>query len=270
MSSAPDPAVTFRGVTKRFAGQLAVDNVTFDVLPGEIHALVGENGAGKSTLIKILAGVHRPDSGEILLDGQLLVSTYPGDSIAAGVAVVHQDPALVPHMSVVENLGLGLAAPRAWGGQISWKRQTEIAQRLLDRVGLGDLDPHRLVETVSPHHRQLVDLARAMRGGRKVIVLGEVPAPLGEAEVVRLFDGCRGLRAEGTATLYVSHRLSEVSALCDRVTVMRGGRHVATRPVDGLDVESLTTLIIGHESAGVTERDRGAPVRPVVLEAVSI
>jgi ABC-type sugar transport system ATPase subunit len=257
-------AVSFRGVRKAFPGQVAVDDVSFDVAPGEIHALVGENGAGKSTLIKILGGSLVADAGEILLAGSLAHIDHPDVARRLGVGIIHQEPALFPTLSVAENLAIGTGYETNGLGLVRWERQHEVVRPFLDRVGLS-LDPGVRLSSLSTHERQLVALAKVLMQDCRVIVLDEVTAPLTQAEVQRLFVLLRGLRANGVAIIYVSHRLAELFEIADRVTVLRNGRWVATRPVAGLGSDELTTMIIGGDPGSrfrhVEDRSSG----PVIL-----
>jgi ABC-type sugar transport system ATPase subunit len=245
---ARSPLLEFRHVTKTFPGQIAVDDVSFSVWPGEIHALVGENGAGKTTLIKVLAGEHHADAGEIVLAGEPLRVRYPGEATAHGIGFIHQEPALVPSLSVAENVTLGLGFVNT-GGLINWRAHRRMARSALQRVGL-ELDPGEPLSGLGVAERQLVAVARVMlMRNRRLVVFDEVTAPLTEVEVERLFRIIRGMRDEGVGVVYVSHRLEEIFELGDRVTVLRNGAWIATTDVASLDQRALVRLIIGHEPA---------------------
>jgi ribose transport system ATP-binding protein len=246
-----------RGLCKRFGSQTAVDGVSFTLLPGEVHGLVGENGAGKSTVIKILSGIYRPDAGEILVDGSPLTLDSPRASAAAGIGVIHQQPALVPTLSVGENVTLGTSYPTR-AGIVDWKRQHERAREVLDRVGLR-VDVRTPLHLLSVAEQQLVAIARVLLERHRTIVLDEVTASLTATEVRRLFDLIEQLRADGVAFIYVSHRLEEVLQLAQRVTVLRNGRLVATRSRADLDAARLTELIIGADRELVERRHDIAP-----------
>ena len=239
----------FRHIVKSFPGQVAVDDVSFDVYPGEIHGLVGENGAGKSTLIKILAGEHAADSGEIRLEGRAFNSNHPSEATDKGIGFIHQIPALVPALSVAENVSLGLCYARQKTGLISWSAQHRSTRSVLDKVGLTHVDPRRRLEDLSLHERQLVAVARVLTIKLRAVVFDEVTAPLTELEVTRLFKIIREIRDQDVGIIYISHRLGEVFELADRVTVMKNGAHVATEAVSDLSATSLTQLIIGKEPA---------------------
>jgi ABC-type sugar transport system ATPase subunit len=251
-------------VTKTFPGQVAVNDVSFSVAPGEIHALVGENGAGKTTLIKVLAGEHHADAGEIVLGGETLRIRHPGEATSHGIGFIHQEPALVSTLSVGENATLGLGFVTA-GGVIKWRAHRRLARSVLERVGL-DVDPREPLSSLGVAERQLVAVARMMlMRNRRILVFDEVTAPLTEVEVERLFQIIRGMKEEGVGVIYVSHRLEEIFTLAGRVTVMRNGAWVATNDVASLDQQALVQLIIGHEQAERTaEVARVAERQPVV------
>jgi ABC-type sugar transport system ATPase subunit len=216
------PAVEFRRLTKAFSGQLAVNDVSFGVNAGEVHALVGENGAGKTTLIKVLAGEHTPDAGEILLEGQPLAIHHPWQATEFGMGFIHQEPALVPSLSIAENVTLGLGLAHQWG-LVDWRRQRQLVAQALGQVGL-DVDPRRRLADLGIAERQLVAVARVMLLTRpRVIVFDEVTAPLTDREIDHLFTIVRSLRQQDVAVIYISHRLEEIFVIADRVTVMRNG-----------------------------------------------
>ncbi len=234
------------GVSKTFGGIRALDAVDFEVSEGEIHALLGENGAGKSTLIKVLGGAVVPDAGRISLDGKVLP---PGDPRAArrrGIAVIHQELMLVPGMTAAENIFLG----RERGGLVLDRAgMRRSAQELLDSLGGSGLDASTRVDTLSIAQRQLVEIARALAQGdeARILVLDEPSAVLTKPETERLFGVLKGLRARGMGIVYISHRLEEVFSICDRLTVLRDGRRVATAPVAGLDRAELIRWMVGRD-----------------------
>lgn len=259
------PILSFREVTKAFGSTIAVNQVSFDLEPGEIHALVGENGAGKSTLIRVLAGDHTPDAGEIVLDGRAVHFRHPKEAIEHGVGFVHQIPMFVPNLTVTENLLLGAPYERRRFGLIDWAAEHRAARQDLARVGL-EVNPRAPLETLRAHERQLVAVARALKRGLKVLVLDEVTASLSEPEVRILHDVIRRLRDRGVAIIYISHRLEEIFRLADRVTVLRDGRRVATLPMAGLTQKDVARHIVGSEVDHLFERraktgasDRASP-----------
>jgi ABC-type sugar transport system ATPase subunit len=238
------PIFAFHGVTKMFGPVAAVDRVSFDLRGGEIHALVGENGAGKSTLIRVLAGDHIPDAGELLLDGRPVRFTHPREAIEHGIGCVHQVPVFVQNLSVTENLLLGAPYELRRAGLIDWRAEHRAARGDLAKVGLS-LDPRSSLETLRPHERQLVAVARALKRGLRILVLDEVTASLSEPEVRIVHRVVRDLRSRGVMVFYVSHRLEEIFHLADRVTVLRDGRRVATLPLARLTRGDVARLIVG-------------------------
>ena len=236
--------LTFSGITKRFPGVLALDGVGFGVERGTCHALIGENGAGKSTLGKILAGVQTADSGEIRLDGRVIRPASPLAARGLGIAMVHQELAFCPNLSVAENLCLGDLPRRA--GFVDRAELLARAHAMLATIG-ADLDPATLIGTLSTGREQLVQIAAAVGTGARVIVMDEPSSSLSAAETAELFRLVRGLKARGITLLYVSHRLEELFALCDHITVLRDGRHVATESVAATDPQRVVTQMIGRE-----------------------
>ena len=243
MSGAP-VAVRFDGVSKAFPGVQALRDVTFEVRAGACHAWCGENGAGKSTLAKVLAGVQAHDSGRLWLDGVERRFRGPREALLAGVALVHQELALCPNLSVAENLCLGALPAR--GAFVSRAETRRRARRLLGDVGVA-LDVDARLGGLSPGQRQLVQIAAACGGGARVILFDEPTSSLSEVEAQQLEALVRRLLAQGVTCIYVSHRMREIFRLCDTVTVLRDGRHVVTRPLQGLDEGALVRLMIGRE-----------------------
>lgn len=261
--AAASPIVYFDGISKRFPGVVALRGVSFSVARGSCHALCGENGAGKSTLAKILAGVYVPDEGGILLDGQGVRFASPRDAMAAGIAVVHQEPTFCRNLSVAENLCLS-SLPRR-GPMLDRSALRARAQAILDSVQLH-LDVDRRVEHLTPGQRQLLQIAAAAGSSARVILFDEPTSSLGEHEAAQLFALIGRVRAQGATCLYVSHRLSEIFHLCDTVTVLRDGTHVATRPRAGLDERALVQMMIGRRLEAVTPEHLGKEAGPVRLE----
>ena len=248
-------AASARGVSKHFGATQALDKVDFDVLPGEIHALVGENGAGKSTLVRILGGVHRPDSGEIAVDGVPRQFHGPRDAIAAGIATIPQELRLVPALSVAENLTLGDAPVRRTFGVATIDRT---AMRDEARRQLAELDfrpdPDIRVDRLSFAERQLVAIAKALRRRCRLLILDEPTAALETHEIERLFAVLARMRNQGTAIIYVSHRLDEVVALADCCTVLRDGRVAAMSRRGAFSVGDLVQAMTGHAAADMVSQ----------------
>jgi ribose transport system ATP-binding protein len=243
------PALEVRGLSKTFPGQRALVEVDMEIQPGEVRALVGENGCGKSTLIKLLAGYHEPDpGGEVYVDGQPLPLGTAGAGDHAGLRFVHQDLGLVPTLDTRDNLAFGQGYERNRLGLISWRREQRLAQEALRELGY-DFDVRRHTSHLVISQRTAIALARALSPRStpaRVLVLDEPTANLPAAEIDRLFATVRAVRDRGVAVLFVSHHLDEVFTLCDSVTVLRDGQHIITRPTEGLDEDSLISLMIGR------------------------
>ena len=237
--------LTLAGITKRFPGVLALDAVDLVVDRGEMHALAGENGAGKSSLIRLLAGIHRPDAGRMTLDGRDYAPARPIDAIRAGIRVVHQEFNLLPALSVAENL-LFEHLPRHRFGIVDRRTLDARAGALLAQVGLGDLSPRTPVERLGIAQMQLVEIARALSGEGKVLVLDEPTATLTPREAEHLFVQIAALKARGMTLIYVSHHLGEIFKLCDRVTVLRNGAKVGTWRTAETDQAELVRQMIGR------------------------
>ena len=219
------PAARAEAIGKHFGATLALDGVDFDVGFGEIHAIVGENGAGKSTLIRILGGVHRPDRGNIFVDGRLCHFASPHDAIAAGIVTIPQELRLVPALSVAENIALGDLPVRRLGplAMVDRRRMRDEARAVLAQLDFAP-DPDRPVASLSFAERQLVAIAKALRRQCRIFVLDEPTAAIEKREVERLFAVLARLQKQGTAIVYISHRLDEVVAIADRCTVLRDGQ----------------------------------------------
>jgi rhamnose transport system ATP-binding protein len=228
-----------------------------------VHALAGENGAGKSTLVKVLAGVLRPDSGRVLVDGEPTVFHGPADARGAGIAVIYQEPTVFPHLSIAENIYMG-RQPRTSFGRIDRAKVRRWTADLFARLGVA-LDPDQPARGLSIADQQMVEIAKALSFDARVLIMDEPTAALTPAEVDRLFSVARALKAQGAAILFISHRLDEVFQLCRRVTVMRDGRHVLTTPIEELTTESVIRAMVGREMEALfpkVETERGK----VVLE----
>ncbi|WP_329334226.1 sugar ABC transporter ATP-binding protein [Streptomyces sp. NBC_01352] len=244
------PVLRVSGLSKRFGGTQALKDVDLDIAPGEIHALIGPNGSGKSTLIKILAGYHHAEPGAVAeLDGEPFGLGQVTGSRHDRLRFVHQELGLVGELSATDNLALSRGFARTAVGNIRWPEMERRTTALVERFGLA-IDVRRPLSTATPVQRAVVAIAAALQGweGRRgVLVLDEPTAVLPPGEVARLFDIVREIRDSGASVLYVSHRMDEIFALADRVTVIRGGRRIATRRVAELTPRSLAELLAGEE-----------------------
>ena len=247
MSNSSSP-LTFDRVSMEFPGVKALQEVSFDVRAGSVHALMGENGAGKSTLLKILSGAYRPTAGAVAIDGQPRAFENTADALAAGVAVIYQELHLVPEMSVAENIFLGHLPRRA--GLVKRAELTAAARRQLDLVGEA-IDPDTKVGRLPLAQRQMVEIAKALTRGARLIAFDEPTSSLSEREVRRLFSIIRDLKARGCAILYVSHRMEEIFALCDRITILRDGRHVETAELATLTRDGVVQRMVGRELTNI-------------------
>jgi ABC-type sugar transport system ATPase subunit len=237
------PAVTFERVTKRFPGAIALDEVSLEIAQGRCHALCGENGAGKSTLGKILAGIHTPDSGQVLIDGRPVHFTSPTQALAAGVAMVHQELEFCENLSVAENLCLGALPAKA--GFLSKAEMRRRAEKMVADIG-AETDVRRPVGELTIGQQQIVQIAGAIGRGARVVIFDEPTSSLSQHEAGRLYDLITRLREQGVTCIYVSHRLEEIFRLADTVTVLRDGRHVATTPTAAIDESALVEMMIGR------------------------
>ncbi|MFM8620092.1 MAG: L-arabinose ABC transporter ATP-binding protein AraG [Opitutaceae bacterium] len=250
-----------------FPGVRALDEVSFDVRAGSIHALMGENGAGKSTLLKILSGAHQPTSGEVRIDGRRVEFADTSAALAAGVAVIYQELHLVPAMSVAENLFLGHLPARL--GIVDRARLATDARRQLERVG-EDINPDSPVGELPLAQRQMVEIAKALTRGARIIAFDEPTSSLSEREVRRLFAIIRDLRARGCAILYVSHRMEEIFALCDRLTILRDGRHVETAELAAMTRDGVVERMVGRKLADIYRHETRPPAGPgLTVEALT-
>jgi len=253
-----------RSISKSFAGVHALRDVSFDVRAGEVHALVGENGAGKSTLIRILTGAEVPDAGVLAIGGHVVDHLDPHAAHRQRVAAIYQQPSLFPDLTVIENIALSLERRGLWR-RVDWRERRRRAARLLEEVGAAAIDPERLAATLSMPEQQVVEIAKAVGADAKVVVMDEPTASLATHEVDRLFRIIGALRSQGAGVVYVSHRLPEVFAIADRITVLRDGRLVATRPATEVSADELVRMMVGRE-LGAAASPRKAAAGDVVLD----
>jgi ribose transport system ATP-binding protein len=238
------PVVRLRNISKYFPGVHAVDDVDLDILPGEVHVVAGENGAGKSTLMKLLSQVERPTEGEIEISGETVEFHGPRYAQSLGVAMVYQEFALAPHLSIAENLYMGREPGRF--GFVNRRAESEEARSLLESVGLHT-DPDRLVSSLTVAEMQRVEIAKALAIDAKVVIMDEPTATLAEDEIKDLFEVIRDLTSRDIAILYISHKLDEIFRIGNRATVMRDGKIVDTLPISELDEDKLVRLMVGRD-----------------------
>ncbi len=254
--------LTVRGVTKSFGATKALKGVDLTLASGEVLALIGENGAGKSTLMKVLSGAHIGDAGEMTLNGVPYVPANPFHARGLGVCMIYQELALAPHLSVMENILLGIEP--TIGPFMNWRATRDIARRALDEVGLPALDPVTLVADISIAEQQLVEIARAVAVGCKVLVLDEPTSSLTQKDVQALFALVRRLKAKGVGVVYISHALEEVEALCDRFTVMRDGETVGHGKVGEVPVDKIIAMMVGRAVEDLYPRSVRTPSESIL------
>jgi ribose transport system ATP-binding protein len=263
--SATDAArLEMRGVSKRFGATRALHRVDLHVRPGEVLALVGENGAGKSTLMKILSGAHAPDEGEMCLDGQPYMPRNPLDARRHGIAMIYQELSLAPHLSVMENVLLGVEPTR--GLLVRWAEMKRRAAAALEQVGLSGVRPETLVNRLSLAQQQMVEIARSVALESRVLVLDEPTSSLTRNDIERLFGLIRSLRERGLAIIYISHFLEEVQQVSDRFAVLRDGESVGSGVTATTPVERIIAMMVGREVNDLYPRSARREDGEVVLE----
>ena len=240
----PRLALKMTGISKEFPGVKALQSVGLEVMPGEVHAIVGENGAGKSTLMKILAGFYQPDSGDIEVAGERVGHWSPREARDRGIGMIYQELNLVPDLTVAENISLG-AMPRR-GPFVDYRAVTALAKAVLNELDAG-IDPGARLGNLSISQQQLVEIAKVVARKPSIVVFDEPTSSLGDKETRILFDVIRKMRSSGIAILYISHRLQEVMDIGDRVTVLRDGGHIETREVKGITPEEMVRLMVGRD-----------------------
>ena len=251
------------GITKTYPGVQALKSASLELRAGEVHALVGENGAGKSTLIKIFTGAVQPDSGEISLNGRAITNNSPRLAKNLGIAAIYQQPALFPELTVAENIALGSERPAHWR-RVDWKERRRRAAELLSLVG-ARIDPNCDAGDLTMPQQQLVEIARALGSDAKVVIFDEPTSSLSEQDARNLFQVICDLRARGVGIVYISHRLEELPAIADRVTVLRDGCTIATRPISGVSRAQLIQMMVGRDISVVFPK-RAVDLGDTVLE----
>lgn len=239
------PILELKDISKTFPGVKALDQVQFNIYPGEVHALLGENGAGKSTLIKTISGVHKPDSGSIEISGKTVQFNNPRDAQKHGIATIYQELLLYPELTVAENIFMG-HAPKKFPGVIDWQQVETKSREILASLDVHDIDVSQKVGSLNVGNRQRVEIAKALSQDARILIMDEPTAALTEADVERLFNIVRLLSERGVAIIYISHRLVEIFELADRVTVLRDGQYVDTRSVAETSEDQLISLMVGR------------------------
>lgn len=265
----PSPSrLTVHTVSKAFPGVQALDQVSFEILPGEVHALVGENGAGKSTLMRLLAGVETPDSGELLLDGVPMRNLDEHSATKLGIGMVHQERSLVGGLSVAENI-YAARQPRGRFGGIDWAKLRQDSSRMLQTLK-SDIDPMTRVIDLSPAQQQMVEIAKALSFDLRLLILDEPTAALTINEVDHLFTVVRLLTTRGVSVIYISHRLAEIFTIAERVTVLKDGRVTGVRQVNQINEAELMRLMVGRDLLFTRDTRRAASDAPVLLRVSNI
>jgi simple sugar transport system ATP-binding protein len=260
-ASATAPALELRGITKQFPGVLANDHVSFDLVPGEVHALLGENGAGKSTLMNIVYGLYRPDEGEVMLKGKPVHFSSSKDAIRSGIGMVHQHFMLIPVMTVAENIILAEEPTHA--GLLDQDAAEKRVKELADSFNFA-IDPHARIENIGVGQQQRVEILKALYRRADILILDEPTAVLTPQEAVELFGILRTLKREGMAIIFISHKLNEVLDIADRVTVLRRGKKIDTVPSEGATREGLARLMVGREVLLRVDKSPGKPAEPLL------
>ena len=259
-----EPILKLTNITKQFPGVLALDDVQFDICPGEVHALLGENGAGKSTLIKIASGVYQPDKGQIFIDDEPVRFSNPREAQARGIATIYQELLLYPELSVAENIFMG-HTPRTRFGAIDWPAMRQRSLELLASLNIHDMDVTTKVGQLTVGNRQRVEIAKALSMNARVLIMDEPTAAITESDVERLFEIVELLKEREVGIIYISHRLHEVFEIGDRVTVLRDGKHIATKPVSETSEDDLIRMMVGRTIDNLFPKEE-APIGDVVLE----
>ena len=250
-------------ISKSFAGVHALKGASFELRQAEVHALVGENGAGKSTLIKVITGAAEADAGRLEVRGRTIADHNPALAKSLGIAAIYQQPALFPELTVAENIALGTEQPSLWR-RIDWRKRKSRANELLKRIS-ASIDPEALISSLTMPEQQLVEIARALGADANILIMDEPTASLTDQEVESLFSVIRELRAQRVGIIYISHRLDELFAIADRVTVLRDGDAIATRPIAEVDRPHLIRLMVGRDLSAVFPK-RAVPVGETLLE----
>lgn len=261
--------LVMQNIKKSFPGVQAVDNVTLEILPGEIHALVGENGAGKSTLMRILSGATTPDSGSIFWRGEEFHINSPAVAQSIGISMIHQELAVIPYLDAGKNIFLGREPQGLFPGQINWSKLYQNAEEQLARLGL-DFDPRTPVNTLTIAQQQMVEITKALSIDAPLIVMDEPTSSLTERESEALFEQMIRLKKGGVSIIFISHRLEEVFRVSDRVTVMRDGKHIGTHPIKELSKDKIVNMMVGRELSYEPPSQTKTLADEFILEAINL
>jgi len=256
------PVLELRGITKRFPGVLANDQIDFDLQRGEVHALLGENGAGKSTLMSILYGLYTADSGEILMGGQPIAISSPKDAIELGIGMVHQHFMLIPVMTVTENIVLA-QEPKHAGVLLDYDAAAKRVRELSTSFGLA-VDPNARIEKITVGQQQRVEILKALYRGAEILILDEPTAVLTPQEAKELFEIIEGLKSQGKSIVFISHKLNEVLEIADRITVLRRGKRIETIPRAGATEAGLARSMVGREVLLRVDKKPAQPGEPLL------
>ena len=257
--------ISVENVSKTFPGVRALSGVRFELLPGEVHALMGENGAGKSTLMKILAGVYTKDSGTILYNGTPAEFTSPRDAQAAGIGIIHQELQLMNHLTIAQNIFIGREPKRAFGLLLDEGKLNRQARALLEHMNLT-LDPRTVVGGLTVAKQQMVEIAKALSYNSRVLIMDEPTTALNNAEIAELFKMIRELKGRGVGVVYISHKIDELKQISDRVTVLRDGEYVGTVPTETTSIETIISMMVGRKLSDAPLHSAHALGNEIALE----
>jgi ABC-type sugar transport system, ATPase component len=250
------PFLQVKNIAKEFPGVKALEDISIDFYPGECHALVGENGAGKSTLIKMIASIYKPTRGEVLLDGEVCNFKSPKDALDAGIAVIEQETAIAPHLTVAENIYLG-CEPKKSNGMLDRKKMESDAEEVLREMGL-EIDAHTLCATLTAAQLQMIEIAKVISKHAKVVVLDEPTSSLSEKEIESLFEQVRKMKAANTTMIYVTHRMAELPIICEKCSILRDGFKVAEYKVNEVSEQTIVNSMVGRELGAYVKPDHTA------------
>lgn len=250
------PFLQVKNIAKEFPGVKALEDISIDFYPGECHALVGENGAGKSTLIKMIASIYKPTKGQVILDGKVCDFKTPKDALDAGIAVIEQETAIAPHLTVAENMYLG-CEPKKLNGLLNRKKMESDAQKVLDEMGLG-INAHTLCAALTAAQLQMVEIAKVISKHAKVVVLDEPTSSLSDKEIESLFVQIRKMKAENTTMIYVTHRMAELPVICEKCSIFRDGLKVAEYHVNEVNEQTIVSSMVGRQLGAYIKPEHSA------------